>query len=47
MSYIITGVVCLFIGWNVPQPSWAVKATNWLKAKGKEFFDEEQDSTND
>ena len=30
---IIAGVAGLFIGWNVPQPVYAQKAENWIRAK--------------
>jgi len=29
MLTIIVGIACLFIGWNLPQPSWA----KWVQAK--------------
>ena len=32
-GYIIVGVACLFIGWNTPQPLYAQKAENWVRAK--------------
>ena len=30
---IVTGVVCLFVGWNVPQPLFAQKLENRVRAK--------------
>ncbi len=35
IGYIIVGVVCVFVGWNVPQPLYAQKAENWVRAKLK------------
>lgn len=32
---IMTGVVCLFVGWNVPQPGFAIKAEDWIRSKLK------------
>ncbi len=32
---IIVGVACLFIGWNVPQPKFAMRAEDWVRAKLK------------
>lgn len=30
---IIVGVACLFIGWNVPQPKFAMRAEDYVRAK--------------
>lgn len=32
------------VAWQIPQPSWAKKATDTMKAKLKEFFDTSEDS---
>jgi hypothetical protein len=29
----IVGLICLFIGWNIPQPAWAVKFQAWVIEK--------------
>ncbi len=33
LKLVIVGLVCLFIGWNVPQPPWAVKFQAWVVKK--------------
>lgn len=33
IGYIIIGVACLFVGWNVPQPKFAIRAENWARRK--------------
>ena len=30
---VIIGVACLFVGWNVPQPKFAIRAENWARRK--------------
>jgi len=32
---ILIGVACLFVGWNVPQPKFAMRAEDWVRAKLK------------
>lgn len=40
MNIVIAGLIGVFVGWNFPQPPWAVGMQTWLVAKWNSVFGE-------
>ena len=33
IGYTVVALIALFVGWNVPQPAFAIRAENWARRK--------------
>lgn len=42
---VLTGFICLIVGWATPQPAWAATLTEKVVAKFKELKDKGNDTS--
>ncbi len=45
IEMILAGIVGLFVGWNFPQPTYAVTAQAWVVAKWNSVFGKDEPET--